>query len=77
MYFIETPREDGGRVRQNLIIDPVTMGSDVFVVIQLVDVTVYHTRVTNLKTKMKSLEIVQDELKEAQKANRELALHTA
>lgn len=73
--FVLAAKEDMSRVRQNLMIDPVTIENEVFAVIQIIDVTAYHTRVSHLITKMKTLEIVQDEMKEAQQLNRQLALH--
>lgn len=73
--FLPVSKDGMDNVRQNLIIDPVFMENDVFVVIQIIDVTAYQARVDHLITKMKTLEIVQDEMKETQKLNQQLALH--
>lgn len=65
--------EDRGVLRQNLLVEPLEYEGENFVMLQIIDVSTYHTRLTEVKTFIKSLEQEYEEVKEAEKKNRQLA----
>lgn len=71
-YMIEN--ED---VKQNIIVEPISVTDVSYALIQMNDVTGHYNRVSKLKEVVKNLESEYEEIKEAEKMSKEMALHDA
>jgi diguanylate cyclase (GGDEF)-like protein len=64
-------------IKQNLIIEPISVDDTNYVLIQINDVTGHYNRVSKLKEVVKNLETEYEDIKEAEKISKEKALHDA
>jgi len=61
--------------RQNLLIEPISIKDDMFIVLQIYDITFYHSRMLELKNFINRIEKEFIEVKASEMLNKQLALH--
>ncbi|MBC8062134.1 MAG: GGDEF domain-containing protein [Clostridiaceae bacterium] len=61
--------------KQNLLIEPISIKDEVFVVLQIHDITFYHSRMLELKNFITRIEHEYVEVKASESLNKQLALH--